>query len=224
MAFYALPRHPLRRRDRKGGGASPDGRKRGYSRFVGIMKIVLPALAVVLLLLMLVWPHLSTMDDRFHIGFAKISPDQIQTLSMVNARYFGVDERNQPFTVTADAATEEDPKAGIIVLQAPKADFTTKGGANVYLQAEQGFYHQKQQLLELMGEVTLFHDQGYELHTEEAEIDLVKGDATGTKPVDGHGPQGKMQGEGFRISDNGKQVLVTGRSSLMLKGAGGKSK
>ncbi|HSV29471.1 MAG TPA: LPS export ABC transporter periplasmic protein LptC, partial [Candidatus Omnitrophota bacterium] len=193
-----------------------------YSRFVGAMKIILPSLAVVLLGLVVAWPRLVSDDDRFHIGFAKISPDQVQTLSMVNARYFGVDERNNPFTVTADAATEEDPKAGIIVLQTPKADFTTKSGANVYLQAEQGFYHQKQQLLELVGDVSLFHDQGYELHTEEAEIDLAKGNAVGTKPVDGHGPQGKLVGQGFKISDNGKQVLVTGRSSLILKGPGGK--
>lgn len=219
MAFTAMPRHPLRRRDRKG-----EGHHRGYSRFVGIMKIVLPSIAAVLLLLLVVWPHLSSLDDRFHIGFAKISPDQVQALTMVNARYFGVDERNQPFTVTADSASEEDPKAGIIVLVAPKADFSTKSGSNVYLQAEQGFYHQKSQMLELVGDVSLFHDQGYEIHTEEAEIDLSKGYAMGTKPVDGHGPQGKLKGEGFRISENGKQVMVAGRSSLQLKGAGGKKK
>jgi lipopolysaccharide export system protein LptC len=219
MAFTAMPRHPVHRRERKG-----EGHGHGYSRFVGIMKIVLPSIAAVLLLLLVVWPRLSLVDDRFHIGFAKISPDQVQTLTMVNARYFGVDERNHPFTVTADSATEEDPKAGIIVLAAPKADFATKSGANVYLQAEQGFYHQKSQMLELVGDVSLFHDQGYEIHTEEAEIDLVKGNAVGSKPVDGHGPQGEMKGEGFRISDSGKQVEITGRSSLMLKGAGGKKK
>lgn len=192
---------------------------RRYTRMVHLLKVVLPSVALVLLALIVAWPQLTAEDGRFSIGFAKIGADQVQSLSMVNARYFGVDENNRPFTVTADQATEEDQAAGIIVLELPKADFTTKSGANVYIEARQGFYHQKEQLLELVGEVALFHDTGYELHTEEAEIDLARSTARGFKPVDGKGPQGKLKGQGFEIHEGGKQVVVTGSSSLQLKGA-----
>lgn len=219
MALHVPAREPGHRRERPGRRASVQhhGTHRRYSRFVGIMKIVLPSLAAVLLGLIVAWPRLTGTEDRFHIGFANLGPDAVDSLSMVNARYFGVDERNKPFTVTADIATEEDP-SGIIVLDSPKADFTTKGGANVYIEARQGFYHQKQQLLDLVGEVNLFHDQGYELHTEQAQIDLARSTAHGTVPVTGQGPQGALNGEGFKIEDGGKQVIVTGRSSLTLQG------
>lgn len=213
MALHASVRKPGRRERH-----AHVSIHRRYSRFVGFLKILLPAVAAVLLGLIVAWPRLTGTEDRFHIGFADIGPDAVESLSMVNARYFGVDERNRPFTVTADVATEESP-SGIILLEAPKADFTTKEGANIYVEARQGFYHQKEQLLDLVGEVNLYHDNGYELHTEEAQIDLAHSTARGEAPVTGQGPQGDLNGEGFEIKEGGKQVIVTGRSSLMLQGA-----
>lgn len=195
---------------------------RRYSRFVGLMKVVLPALAVVLLGLVMAWPRLTANDDRFQVGFSVLSPTSVESLSMVNARFFGINARNQPFTITADVATEDNPGSGVIVLDQPKADFMTLKGAGVYIEARRGFYYQKQQLLDLEGEVNMFHDEGYELHTEKARIDLVRSTVEGNVPVIGQGPQGRIDGQGFRILDKGAQVLVIGKSSVNLKGAGAK--
>ena len=195
---------------------------RRYSRFVGLLKVVLPALAVVLLGLVIAWPRLTSTDDRFQLSFSALSPSSVESLSMVNARFFGINKRNQPFTVTADVATEDEPASGIIVLDQPKADFVTPSGHGVYIEARRGFYYQKQQLLDLEGEVNLFHDQGYELHTEKARVDLVQATAEGAVPVIGQGPQGRIDGQGFKILEKGAQVVVTGKSMLNLKGAGSK--
>lgn len=195
---------------------------RRYSRFVGLMKLVLPALALVLLVLVVAWPRLTALDNRFELGFAALSPNSVESLSMVNARFFGINNRNQPFTVTADVATEDEPNSGVMVLDQPKADFLTPKGVGVYMEARRGFYHQKEQFLDLEGEVNLFHDEGYELHTEKARIDLKRSIAEGSVPVNGQGPQGRLDGQGFRILEKGTQILITGKSSLMLKGAGSK--
>jgi lipopolysaccharide export system protein LptC len=193
-----------------------------YSRFVGMMKLVLPSLAALLLGLVAVWPKLTAHDDRFQIGFANLSPNSVENLSMVNARFFGLNRRNQPFTLTADVATEDEPGSGLIVLDQPKADFLTPGGKGVYIESRRGFYNQKTQLLDLEGEVNLFHEEGYEMHTEKARVDLKTSTAEGNVPVKGQGPQGLIDGQGFRILDKGAQVVVTGRSSMNLKGAGSK--
>lgn len=217
------PPSPRKRREHKHPAhAARAPAHRRYSRFVGLMKVVLPALAVVLLGLVLAWPRLTSTEDRFQLGFSALSPSSVESLSMVNARFFGINARNQPFTVTADVATEDDPGSGIIVLDQPKADFTTMSGAGVYLEARRGFYYQKQQLLDLEGEVNMFHDHGYELHTEKARLDLKRSTAEGNVPVIGQGPQGRIDGQGFRILEKGAQILVTGKSSLNLKGAGSK--
>jgi len=191
-----------------------------YSRFVRVMKLLLPSLAVVLLGLTLAWPRMGLDEEHFRIGFAALNPKAVQSLAMVNARYFGLDENNRPFTVTADVARQQDGHPEIIDLESPKADFTGKDGSGVFLLADTGRYRQKDQFLDLNGNVSLFHEKGYELHTEAAQVDLKGNTAHGERPVQGHGPQGRLEGEGFIIRDKGEDVVVTGRSSLVLKGAG----
>jgi len=214
------PPPPRRRREREHPARVPAHRR--YSRFVNLMKVVLPATAVVLLGLVVAWPRLATHEDRFQVGFSDLKSSSVENLSMVNARFFGVNKRNQPFTITADVATEDEPASGVIVLDQPKADFLTPSGYGIYVEARRGFYYQKQQMLDLEGEVNLFHDQGYELHTEKARIDLVNATAEGKVPVAGQGPQGRIDGQGFKILEKGAQVVVTGKSMLNLKGAGSK--
>jgi lipopolysaccharide export system protein LptC len=67
--------------------------------------------------------------------------------------------------------------------------------------------------------VNLFHDAGYELHTATATVDLGHNTARGTDPVEGHGPQGRIQAEGFEIRGTGHEIVFTGKSQLNLRGA-----
>lgn len=191
-----------------------------WSRFVNVMKVLLPTLAAVLLGLVMAWPRLAQDDNRFQVGFAKLAPKDVESLTMVNARYFGVDDDNKPFAVSAEQATQV--KQDQIALQTPKADFTSSGGANVVVDADTGTYFQQSKLLELRGNVSIYHDAGYELHTEAAMIDLGRNSATGDRPVNGHGPQGNIQSQGFELRDKGHEVVFTGKSKLMLRGAGHK--
>lgn len=216
------PSPPPRRRFRRVAHPIQKAGHHRYSRMVGMLKLVLPGLAAVLLGLVIAWPRLTANDDRFQIGFAQLSPSEVESLSMVNARFFGLNRRNQPFNLTADVATEDSPGAGLIVLDQPKGDFLTSGGKGVYVEARRGFFQQKLQVLDLEGEVNLYHEDGYELHTEKARIDLKTSDVVGTVPVQGQGPQGRIDGTGFRIREKGAKVEVTGRSKMNFKGAGSK--
>ncbi|MBR9972030.1 LPS export ABC transporter periplasmic protein LptC [Magnetospirillum sulfuroxidans] len=195
---------------------------RMHSRRVGLLRVALPATALVLLVLLGLWPQLRGNDERFQLGFAKLTPNAVENLSMINARYQGVDKRNNPFAVTADRGVEEDPQNGVVVLDNPKADFVTQGGAGVYIEAKLGTYYQQEQWLDLEGDVNLYHDQGYELHTQRARINLKDSTAEGHDPVTGNGPQGRLNGKGFRILDEGRQIIVTGQAGMSLKGAGRK--
>jgi lipopolysaccharide export system protein LptC len=185
------------------------------------MKLALPAMAVALLGMVVIWAKLAPQADAFKIGFAHLDQDAVKTLSMMNPRYFGIDENNHPYSVTADKATQREQDQDLVDLDQPKADFSSKSGAGVVVTADHGLFHQHSQLLDLTGNVSLFHDQGYELHTEQASVDMKNNSAWGNMPIDGQGPQGHLEGEGFRISDKGEKILVTGRSSMTLKGVSG---
>lgn len=199
----------------------PRGRNWRYSRYVSLMKVLLPSLAALLIGLMVAWPQLTRQDDRFSVGFAKLDPKSVDTLSMVNPRYFGSDDKRQLYTVTADVATQADPSAMVIALESPKADVTLKSGKGVVLNADVGYFRQKDQTLDLMGQVDLYHDDGYEMHTSSARVDLAAGTAQGDQPVQGHGPFGQLDAEGFRMTDKGRLVYFTGHAKAVLKPAQG---
>src|SRR3546814_18643911 len=79
-----------------------------YGRFVGFMKVLLPFVATVLLVLVAIWPQLSEQNRRFSIGPARLDKEAAKNLTMVTARYTGVDHLGRPFTVPANRAHQAE--------------------------------------------------------------------------------------------------------------------
>ena len=188
----------------------------GYSRLVFVMKVLLPSIAVALLALVIAWPELISEASRFRLNAIPIDQREADTLRMVNPRFVGTDDRNQPFAVTADMATQSSGNADLVALNQPKADIALDDGSWVALTASNGLYHRADQSVDLRGAVNVFHDDGYEFHSESARIDLSAGTATGEEAVAGQGPLGNIEAEGFRILDRGARILFTGKARLVL--------
>ncbi len=187
-----------------------------YGRFVGFIKILLPTIATALIVIVVLWPGLNEKQNPFKLEPNKINSTDAEKLRMVNARFNGVDASKQPFSLTADSADQTSADSPDISLVAPKADILMSNGGWVALTATNGNFNRDQQILELAGNVNLFHDSGYEFHTESAVFDLTAGDATGTEPVEGQGPFGHLRAEGFRIYNRGERVEFTGKAKLTI--------
>lgn len=187
-----------------------------YAVTITALKILLPAIAIALLILVAVWPHFLLDGGRFEIAADESGDVGIDRLSMINPHFQGTDSRNRPFTVTAERAVQDLTDDDLILLAQPKADMTLEDGAWVALQAAQGFYRRGAETLRLAGGVDLFHDQGYEIHTPSAALDLNRGTAEGHEPVAAQGPFGELTAEGFRVAERGAIVEFIGRSRLLL--------
>lgn len=188
-----------------------------HTRFVALMRIALPVVAAVLALMIVIWPQLHETTKRFRLmEQSGISLKDGGDQQAVNARFTGTDTQNRPYTVTADSALQSQTTPDAVTLAFPKADITTKAGAWVALSAENGLYHRGDKILDLNGDVTLFHDSGFEMHTATARIDFNASDAVGDKPVQGHGPMGTVNARGFRMVDGGKVIWFTGKSKLVF--------
>ena len=61
-------------------------------------------------------------------------------------------------------------------------------------------------MLKLTGDIAVYSDSGYELHTEKVDIDLKKGLFHGPGTVTGHGPFGTMRADRFDV-DHNKQLM-----------------
>ena len=187
-----------------------------YGRFVGFMKLLLPTIAAALVILVVIWPNISEQGRRFRVGLAKIDKDAAENLIMINARYTGVDKERRPFAVTADAAEQDSTESSTVRLKNPKADIVLENGSWIALTADNGAFNRTSQILELVGAVNLFHDEGYEFRTSTAVFDLSAGDAIGTEPIEGQGPFGAIKAEGFIIHNRGERVEFTGKSRVTL--------
>ncbi|MEQ9328664.1 MAG: LPS export ABC transporter periplasmic protein LptC [Rhodospirillales bacterium] len=187
-----------------------------YSRFVGLMRIVLPLTALVVVVSLAIWPKLQEEDERFSIGFQQMSAKEAESLNMVNGQFFGSDEEDRPFSITADLITQFGINGERVDLEAPKADITLDDGTWLVLTANSGRYTEKDRVLDLEGAVNLYHDSGYEIRTPKAIIDLQRGEASSQDPVAGQGPFGTLKAEGFRLLDKGKRIIFTGKSEIVL--------
>ena len=199
------------------GARSQRGRSLGaYSSFVGIMRYALPAIAITLLAVVMAWPLMTGREEGFRITFS--DDEEIDsTLKMVKARYIGTDEKNQPFTITADEALQPDRDSPIIHLSAIEADiFVEEGEAEwLALTANEGLYQRDQQLLDLAGNVTVYSDAGHEFRTNTAHVDLSTGIAEGDEPMKGQGPHGLLDAGSFRLEERG-QIMLFGKRVRMI--------
>lgn len=195
-------------------------RKRGvgvYSRFIGMMKYVMPLLAVVLLIAVFFWPQFkSTKQQATNSVLQTFKPDDLNNFQMVSPNFVGTDDKNRPYRVTAELARMENKDADIVKLQKPKADITLENGQWIAVTAKDGIFHQKAKQIELIGDVNVYHDAGYTFKTEYAKVDVTNGWAEGNKPVAASGPKGTLTAEGFKITDKGKTVVFTGKSRVVF--------
>jgi lipopolysaccharide export system protein LptC len=197
---------------------------RGYTRFVSWMKLVLPGVAVALLLLVAAWPRLEAQIERLGAGLARLDLNEARDLRMVNAHFSGLDKLNRPYTVTAQVARQMPSKDDLVSLEGPKADIALQSGAWVAVNSDTGVYQQQQQVLDLFGQVHVFHDNGIEFITDSARVNLDQGTAEGTESVAGQGGFGEVDAQGFQLLDRGERVIFTGKSRLLLvQQPGGKS-
>ncbi len=188
----------------------------GYSLFVGTLKVLLPAILAAMALLILAWPQIVPDDASFRMGLMDFGPEDAEHLTMVNPRYQGRDDRNRPFTVDAREAMQARSDPDSVTLDRPQAEITLADDGWLALDAVDGQYQREAQHLRLTGNVSLFHDHGFEMQTEAADVDLKAGRAESFTAVSGRGPEGTIAAEGFRVEDKGERIFFTGKSRLVF--------
>ena len=198
---------PSRRRAK----ASP-----GYSRFVGMMKLLLPLLGLGLVVTLVVWPNEFQKATGFHLAYVSSVADGGVDLTMLRPRYLGTDSRNQPFVVTADSATQDPVDQRLITLVRLQADMSMTDGSWFTVMADNGIYHQQKQFLRLEGAINLFSDQGYEFNARSADVNLKSGKAVSSFPVDGQGPFGTIRADSLEIAEFGEKLLFLGNVKMHI--------
>lgn len=185
------------------------------------LKVALPVMALVVISYLVI----SSILGRNNI----VQLAQIAEVPMIkagvtvnNVKYDGSDSKGQPFSITATSASQPQGGDDVINLTQPQADITLADGAWIALTATNGVYRRKEDMLDLTGDVTMFHDNGMSFQTDAATIDLKAHTAKGNSPVEGQRSDGEIASDGFEVRDEGKTIIFTGRAYLKIFAKNGK--
>lgn len=192
----------------------PRSAGRSYSRFVGLMKIVLPLVAVGLLGAVLLWPTLeSRQEAALSWANTEIRADGLEMIAPVLT---GVDDKGRPYTVTAAKATADGLQPTQVTLSEIKADMATEDGKPVHVIAAAGLYRLKAETLDLEGGVTVTLSDGHQVKLESVRLDLAKGTASSDKRVIAFGPTGQIEANSMSASDGGHVMHFVGQVRVVI--------
>ena len=197
----------------------------GYSRFVRVMRLALPLAAIGLFAILFINPG----SDRDVIEPIQPTDPEMreQTISqneLLNPKFESMDNKNQPYKITADRAVQGEKNKDLIMLERPVGVITMEDGINVTMRSDTGAYRQDSERFFLQGGVFLKHEGGYSLSSEEAHIDLRENFAWSEKDVMGKGPDLSISAKGLHADGNTGEIIFTGPATLILKdGFGGVS-
>jgi lipopolysaccharide export system protein LptC len=180
------------------------------TRLMGRLRLILPLGALLILVVLVAWPMVD--PQKIKSAVVKNIPD----LVIENLHFTGLDSKNQPYSMTAARATRPGGLKNIYDLNQPEAEITLESGAWISGKAQYGRYDQDSRRLWLGGNVEIFHDNGNQFTTDEAQVDLEDNNAWGEKPVLIQGGFGEIRGAGFRSLDGGKTFIVGGPAKAIL--------
>jgi lipopolysaccharide export system protein LptC len=186
----------------------------GYSRFVKVMRIVLPLAALAIFGVMVAWPELDKKVNS-QPQPVEVTAENVKN-ELVNPRFEGVDNNQRPYTITAARAVQSEDDPNIVDLEMPVADMTLKGGQWLAAEAKEGLYDQNDRKLELEGNVFLFYDEGYELTTSRLFVDLRARKVWSEESVQGKGPKGLLEAKGLKADATENTLYLQGPAKLVL--------
>ncbi len=180
---------------------------------VNATKWLLPVGALALLSTIALWPELDRGADQARMAFHRLA-GSVDGAHLTDPHYHGVDEKNRPYTVTATTAVQVDQER--VNLTTPKGDATLQNGTWMMVESKQGVFMQRQNILDLWGDVLLYRDDGTTMRCQSATVDFHNGAASSDVSVHAEGPFGVLDAPGFTLTDKGSVVQFPGPARLVM--------
>lgn len=192
---------------------------RGYTFFVKSMRVILPLAAVGLLAVVITWPDMEKRVEP--IRKEELLPDAANIQNeLLQPKFESVDDKGQPYTLTAALATQSRENPDILHLDKPVGRMTLEKDGWVAIESASGIYEQRNEKLFLAGAVTLTNDGGYKLVSDEMRINLKTSEAFSDRDVDVQGPDGTIRASGMEAFSEKGLLVFKGPATMVLTNAG----
>ena len=190
-----------------------------HSKRVYFLRRILPILGGIALVLVMLWLWLDPLsyvrDLPVGVGALKISGTK---LTMEAPKLTGFSKDGNPYSVTAETASQDLTKTSTIELANIVGTFTTPDRGETVLKAKSGIYDSKEERMRLYGDIHIdSKDGGYSAVLHDAVAEPKKGTMRSDNPVTITFNEGNLRSDGVRILDHGKSAIFEGNVVVNLR-------
>jgi lipopolysaccharide export system protein LptC len=189
-----------------------------HSRMVRVLRIAVPG-AVILAMTAIVFVSIF---NPFRMLLPKLPLDMGNLvvsgtkITMESPHLSGYSTDQRPYELWAKTATQDLTDPDHVDLRALRAKVFMEDKTTLTLDAHDGLFDSKQQLLDLHKEIFLQSSTGYEARLTQAFVDIGKGTITSEEHVDVKLLNGTLTADKLRITGGGEVVRFEGNVVMNL--------
>lgn len=180
------------------------------------LRLLLPAIGVLLAALVVAVTVISRISISLNVGDLKITADG---LAMDAPQLSGSDGKGRTYTANARSATQDLNDTRVIRLSGVEASVTQVDGSYARLTADTGRYDTAAQMLVLDDNIRLANSDGSGGRLERAEIDLNTGSLTSDSPVVFSSKLGEINAEKMGVEKKSGLVTFSGGVRMTINPA-----
>lgn len=132
-------------------------------------------------------------------------------VTVSQSRFTGFDKEQQPFTVMARNASQDENDENRVQLEDVEAQLKRRSGTNVAIRSRNAQYDAKSKTIELEGNVTVISEDGFVAKMEKANVNIGEHRLRSDVPVEVVSPSGVIRSNGMEIIDDGARILFFNR-------------
>lgn len=140
-------------------------------------------------------------------------------ITMESPHLAGFTNDGRPYEMWARSATQDLTSADHVDLHTLRAKVVNDDQSTVVIEARDGKFNTKAQLLKLEKDVYLRTSTGSEAWMTSADVDMGKGNVSSDEPVDVKWLGGKLRGQRLRITEKGDVIRFEGGVVMDLDNA-----
>jgi lipopolysaccharide export system protein LptC len=189
-----------------------------HSRMVRVLRVAVPG-AVILAMTAIVFVSIF---NPFRMLLPKLPLDMGNLvvsgtkITMESPHLSGYSTDQRPYELWAKTATQDLTDPDHVDLKALRAKVLMEDKTTVTLDAHDGLFDSKQQLLDLHKDIFLQSSTGYEARLTQAFVDIGKGTVTSEEHVDVKLLNGTLTADKLRITGGGEVVRFEGNVVMNL--------
>lgn len=185
---------------------------------VRIAKLLLPATAAALFLVLLLVP--LTRVQEFSFLLSKDNAGRAgERMAVQEAVYRGQTAQGEPFRISATSGIQKSSAEPVVMLSGLAAEINRSSG-QIRVTAPTGAFDMESNQVKVDGPVMARSQSGYSLDGAGILVDINAGRVTSDQPVRGTLPSGRFSADRFEADIDGSRILLDGRASLRLTPSG----